>query len=496
MLLDDVQIKFESNETKVVVGKVSDTGVVLDPISDVMVVSDNMILPKIVLKTAETKVYVEKPKEQNVIVDSSDIIIVPAGNIGPTGPEGPKGDQGIRGPAGPTGADSTVPGPPGPTGPTGATGPTGPQGPTGPKGADSTVPGPTGPPGPQGSTGATGSQGPPGTTGPQGPKGDTGLTGSTGPPGPTGSTGAQGPKGDTGATGSTGPPGPTGPQGSTGAQGPQGSTGSQGPPGPQGPTGVTEVYEQPGQPASTNVGALWIDTDETPPIWADYPAGAITGEIKAWPISTPPSGYLVCDGAAVSRSTYSTLFGVIGTAWGAGDGSTTFNLPDLRGKVPVGYDASQTEFNAVGKMGGAKTVTLAAAEMPVHSHTVNSHSHGGGIHGHSFTQPTISAITHSLVLPNHVHGGPGGINFSYYATVGPGRGGMDGSDMSYQLTTGNPTTLPGIGGSINTPTASGGAVQNSAAIINAEAPGTNNQGGGGAHNNLQPYATLLYIIKT
>ena len=494
MLLDDVQIKFESNETKVVVSKVSDTGVVLDPITDVMVVSDNLLLPKIVLETAETKVYIGKPKEQNVIVDSSDIIIVPAGNIGPTGPEGPKGDPGIRGPAGPTGAtgaDSTVPGPTGPTGPTG------PQGPIGPTGADSTVPGPPGPQGPQGTTGATGATGPQGPTGPKGadstvpgptgPQGPQGITGATGAQGPQGTTGAQGPKGDPGATGSTGPPGPTGPQG---------STGSQGPPGPTGPTGVTEVYEQPAQPASTNVGALWIDTDEAPPIWADYPAGAITGEIKAWPISTPPSGYLVCDGAAVSRSTYSTLFGVIGTAWGAGDGSTTFNLPDLRGKVPVGYDASQTEFNAVGKMGGAKTVTLAAAEMPVHSHTVNSHSHGGGVHGHAFTQPTISAITHSLVLPNHVHGGPGGINFSYYATVGPGRGGSDGSDMTYQLTTGNPTTLPSIGGSINTPTATGGQVGASTTIILPESPGTNNQGGGGAHNNLQPYATLLYIIKT
>jgi len=67
-------------------------------------------------------------------------------------------------------------------------------------------------------------------------------------------------------------------------------------------------------------------------------AGAITGEVKAVAFSTVPSGWLECNGAAVSRTTYSALFSAIGTNFGEGDGSTTFNLPDLRGKFVRGYD--------------------------------------------------------------------------------------------------------------------------------------------------------------
>ena len=59
--------------------------------------------------------------------------------------------------------------------------------------------------------------------------------------------------------------------------------------------------------------------------------GALTGEIRIWTIAIAPAGWLVADGSALSRTTYSTLFGVIGTTYGAGDGTTTFNLPDLRG---------------------------------------------------------------------------------------------------------------------------------------------------------------------
>jgi hypothetical protein len=60
------------------------------------------------------------------------------------------------------------------------------------------------------------------------------------------------------------------------------------------------------------------------------------GMVAAYAGSSAPSGWLLCDGTAVSRTTYSALFAAIGTSYGAGDGSTTFNLPDLRGRVPVG----------------------------------------------------------------------------------------------------------------------------------------------------------------
>lgn len=74
--------------------------------------------------------------------------------------------------------------------------------------------------------------------------------------------------------------------------------------------------------------------------------------------STIPEGYLLCDGSAVSRETYATLFGVIGTTYGSGDGSTTFNLPNLQGKVPVGQDTNDTDFDALGETGGGKQTMI------------------------------------------------------------------------------------------------------------------------------------------
>lgn len=81
-----------------------------------------------------------------------------------------------------------------------------------------------------------------------------------------------------------------------------------------------------------------------------------------------PSNWKICDGSAVSRETYAELFDVIGTSYGAGDGSTTFNLPDKRGRVSVGLDSNQTEFDTIGKQDGEKTHQLTINEMPSHNH--------------------------------------------------------------------------------------------------------------------------------
>jgi len=102
-----------------------------------------------------------------------------------------------------------------------------------------------------------------------------------------------------------------------------------------------------------------------------------------------PEGYLVCDGSAVSRTTYADLFDVIGTRYGAGDGSTTFNLPNLSGRVAVGQDLNDADFDTLGDNGGEKAHTLITNEMPSHSHlrgngngargdTASPHSGSGG----------------------------------------------------------------------------------------------------------------------
>ena len=92
------------------------------------------------------------------------------------------------------------------------------------------------------------------------------------------------------------------------------------------------------------------------------------GSIIAFDSDTIPKGWLLCDGRAVSRTKYAELFKAIGTKHGSGDGSTTFNLPNPKGRTLVGKDSTDTDFNTLGKTGGEKTHTLTIDEMPSHKH--------------------------------------------------------------------------------------------------------------------------------
>lgn len=143
--------------------------------------------------------------------------------------------------------------------------------------------------------------------------------------------------------------------------------------------GVGKVWEQ---------GALDVSGDAF--ISGTIYAGGLpiipSGIVNMFAGGTVPSGWLVCDGSAISRTTYANLFNAIGTTYGAGDGSTTFNLPNFKGSVPVGLDTGQTEFNALGKTGGEKTHTLTVNEMPSHRHEFK--------YNNSNTQGTVS-YTHA-----------------------------------------------------------------------------------------------------
>jgi len=126
-------------------------------------------------------------------------------------------------------------------------------------------------------------------------------------------------------------------------------------------------------PLAIVVSSGWVITSITSHksdvVWGDFWINP-TGTIILWATSTAPTWFVLCDGTEISRTTYAGLFSVIWTTYWVGNWSTTFNVPNLKWRVPVGFDSGQSEFNAMGKTGGAKTHTLTVPEIPWHTHTV------------------------------------------------------------------------------------------------------------------------------
>ena len=176
--------------------------------------------------------------------------------------------------------------------------------------------------------------------------------------------------------------------------------------------------------------------------------GIPTATIVPWSSASVPSGFLECNGAAVSRTTYADLFAIVGTTYGAGDGSSTFNVPDLADNVPVGKSNNK----ALASTGGANTVTSTGN---VAGSTANA----------TLSTPQLASHTHPV----------------------------------------NPTIRnPGA----NSPNATGiGGVQAQGSNPFTFSAGATGSGGGHSHNMsanfagdatsvIQPYLTVIYIIKT
>ena len=187
-----------------------------------------------------------------------------------------------------------------------------------------------------------------------------------------------------------------------------------------------------------------------------------SGAVLSFAGASAPAGYLLCDGSAVSRTTYAALYAALGGAsspYGQGNGSTTFNVPNLKGRAVVGRDAAQTEFDTLGETGGAKT----------HTHTMGTHTHS---------------------IPSHSHG-PG----SFAATAM-----WTGSWLRYRHRTSAGWTPTGY---ITNPTSgSSTAVQTTGLDIVGSSDawegttGATDPGDTAAGSSLAPYLTLNYIIKT
>ena len=230
-----------------------------------------------------------------------------------------------------------------------------------------------------------------------------------------------------------------------------------------------------------------------------YPAEVVpVGTIQIFAGTSVPSGWLICDGSSFVAATYPRLYSAIGVTYGGT--STNPLLPNLKGRVVVGRDSSQTEFDTLGETGGEKTHLLTTAEMPTHTHTQDAHTHSDPGHSHSASSAGETQehthgpgnLTGGLRMRNSDDSGTTlwgtlACNFSAYDIYGNGSTGRSGTP-AVEITGG----------------ATGGrsAQHNHAITVNGAYTGlgaataTNqNTGGGGSHNNLQPYISLNYIIR-
>jgi len=199
----------------------------------------------------------------------------------------------------------------------------------------------------------------------------------------------QGPKGDQGQEG------PSGPQGRDGLDGRDGDAG---PPGPPGPPGAFTGFLDGGVTFTGDVmvGGSVVAIGGGP---VSAPGLLPSGMIVAFGGSTPPAGWLRCDGAVVSRGAFPALFAAIGTNWGAGDGSTTFNLPDLRGRFARGVDrGTGRDPGAGGRTASADGGSTGDTVGSVQGSQLRSHNHLVTDPGHAHDQ-VVSTFTGVCTTP-------------------------------------------------------------------------------------------------
>lgn len=219
------------------------------------------------------------------------------------------------------------------------------------------------------------------------------------------------------------------------------------------------------------------------------------GMITAYAGSTAPTNWQLCYGQAISRTTYSSLFAVLGTTYGAGDGSTTFNLPDLRGRTVAGVDnmggtdaGRLSTANTLGTTTGTETVTLTSAQsgVPAHAHantvTNNAVTTGNQSADHSHTFGT------GYVSSDHTHNT--GFSFVGYASGGNLVAGVNGSVFNL-ATSGISANHTHSGSTAGMSVSHTHSVTSNVSISNVNNTAAD---AASAHSVMQPTMTINYII--
>lgn len=222
---------------------------------------------------------------------------------------------------------------------------------------------------------------------------------------------------------------------------------------------------------------------------------APAGTLVPFAAATAPTGWLLCYGQAVSRATYAALFAVVGTTYGTGDGSTTFNLPDMRGRVPGGKD------DMGGTAAGRLTVTLTGTKASTANGNITGLSSTAGLAvgmrafgtgiGANAVITAITSATAVTLSVNNTSTGSTSIRFAVVdgATLGA-VGGAQIHALSVEQMPAHTHGYAGLGDSGGSSYTPGGEQSANAALTTAAA------GGGQSHPNVPPTIVLSYIIKT
>ena len=218
--------------------------------------------------------------------------------------------------------------------------------------------------------------------------------------------------------------------------------------------------------------------------------GSNVGDVKMFAGATPPTNWMLCNGAAISRATYATLFGVIGVAFGAGDGSTTFNLPNLTNRVPLGAGPNPLGTLGGGGAGGTFAYTIATANLPSHAHPIVdvAHTHGASQPAHVHPDP---GHAHSASASQPAH------NHTVSGTIVAGGGLTPGGAADSIGTTTTSSAQPGISVTVN---AAATNLQPAQPAITVNASGTNLSttaavGSGTPLSVVPPFNAINFVIR-